>query len=95
MFDDDKTYLVFNLMVPERRISYYLGAMKRYTNKWWYSEDPIIIARFQLNEPVLLVRLEKLRQSLETILNRTVHVGELSFDNIKLKEEVFSALDNS
>lgn len=50
-------------------------------NYWWQSNDPAEIIRYQATEPVLLVNFKKLHESLETVLDRPVHTGELMHPN--------------
>ncbi len=95
MYYDNESYLLDYLKIPVKKLPIYLDAMSKYPFKWWLSEDMNIIARFQMNEPVLLVKSQKLREAIAAVLGKKcsdIPLDSLSFWNIKLKEEVYSKL---
>lgn len=51
-------------------------AAARYSQAWWLSADPYVIASYQLREPVLLVSFERLRRAVDLCLGYRVHVHE-------------------
>ncbi|MBQ9267742.1 MAG: hypothetical protein IJ217_05675 [Clostridia bacterium] len=87
-----KQYLEDVLRINPNKEERYLKTMAKYEEDWWNSSDPKKIAKFQLDEPVLLVRLAVLQDALEKVLRRAVSCSELHSSNEALKAEVATAL---
>jgi hypothetical protein len=61
-------------------------------NKWWLSEDPAEIARYQLFEPILLVPFGKFHEGTEKLLGRPVYTTEFALSLDGLKKEANAAI---
>lgn len=90
--DPRRNYLQCVLNVPTEKEETYLVAMDKYSSEhWWSSGDPVKIAKYQMNEELLLVPFIKLQNSLEVVLKRAVSPNEIHFDNDALRAEVEAA----
>lgn len=84
-------HLHYVLQVPEGCEQKYLNVMQKYSEEWWHSGDPFKIAKYQMNESVLLVPFLDLQNALEIVLERPVASFEISITNKELKAEVEAA----
>lgn len=66
-----------------------MEVMRRYAQSWWLSNDPTVIAYWQLRQPVLLVPFERLLESVELCLGGPVDVARL-LDPQQLFNEIFN-----
>lgn len=90
--DPRRNYLQCVLNVCDKKEESYLTAMDKYGSEhWWSSGDPVKIAKYQMNEEILLVPFIKLQNSLEFVLKRTVSPDEIHYDNDALRAEVEAA----
>ncbi|MBO5178981.1 MAG: hypothetical protein J6B87_01350 [Clostridia bacterium] len=90
--DVRRNYLHYVLNVPTKHEDAYVAVMDKYGNEhWWNSDDPAKVAKYQMNESVLLVPFIKLQNSLESVLKRTVSPNEIHYDNDALRAEVEAA----
>lgn len=90
--DIRRNHLQYVLNVPAKKQEFYLAAMDKYgTNHWWSSDDPAKIAKYQMNESLLLVPFIKLQNALESVLKRTVAPDEIHYCNDALRAEVEAA----
>ncbi|MBR4110926.1 MAG: hypothetical protein IKK43_04500 [Clostridia bacterium] len=87
-----RNYVRNVLQVPAEKEESYLAVMDKYGKvSWWDSDDPAKIAKYQMNESLLLVPFIKLQNSLEAVLKRAVSLNEIHFDNDALRAEVEAA----
>lgn len=87
-----RNYVRNVLQVPAEKEESYLAVMDKYGKEsWWNSDDPAKVAKYQMNESVLLVPFIKLQNSLEAVLKRTVAPNEIHFNNDALRAEVEAA----
>ena len=90
--DFRRNYLTGVLNVHPNDVNSYIAVMDKYGNEcWWDSDDPIKIAKFQVQESVLLVPFIKFQDALEIVLKRPVSSSEISFENAALRAEVIAA----
>ena len=59
-------------------------------NKWWLSEDPKTVARYQMFEPVLLVDFQLFKEGVGQFLGREIYTHDLI--GKKIKEELRQAI---
>lgn len=56
-------------------------------DKWWLSSDGKVLAKNQLEQPFLIIDINKFKKSIEKILGRSVRLSELDqgkpFDSLK------------
>ncbi len=70
-----------------------LHAQEKYgDNHWWLSEDPLVIARYQLFENIGMSDLDVQIAGLQKLLGRPVYHQELAFDVEELREEAKVAI---
>ena len=62
------------------------------SNRWWESDDPTVLLRFQTEEPIFVLALHPYIDMLGQYLERPVSHVELAYDSEKIKEEVRSAV---
>ncbi|VVB59632.1 Uncharacterised protein [uncultured archaeon] len=81
-------------LLPKDRQETLLSAMEKYgDNKWWLSENPVIIARYQLFENTCMVPdIGKILVGLQKLLGRPVYHHDLAFDVEGLREEAKVAI---
>ena len=62
-------------------------AASQYDERWWESNDPVIVAMYQLYEPILMVDFDVFHGGLEKLLGRPVFTHELGMNVEELKKE--------
>lgn len=75
----------------------YLAVMSKYPFDWWESNDPLVVAEFQLNEPLPLVPIIRLQNCLESIMGykavlECTKTQPIGFKNLRLKEAALAAI---
>ena len=91
--DPRRRYIQNVLQVSVDEEETYLAVMESYgSNHWWSSDDPVKIAKYQMNESKLLVPFIQLQNALEFVLKRTVSPSEISYSNDALRSEVEVAI---
>lgn len=66
----------------------YLNSMQTYGgNRWWESNNKVVKAYYQLNEPCKLIKLSQLQEGLEMLLNRKVAREEILYNKKALLRE--------
>lgn len=56
----------------------YLEAMAKYgTNHWWLSDEPAVVAHFQMHEEKFLIPFDKYQSSIEKTIGRKIEMHEL------------------
>ena len=81
----------FGTDLPQENLENLKTAMQKYDEKWWESEDPVQVARYQFFEPVLMSDFSKYHEGLEKLVGRPVWTHEaLSKDGLEteMKEAI-------
>ena len=90
--DVRRGYIQSVLNVPVAKQNIYIAAMEKYGSEhWWASDDPVKIAKYQINESLLLVPFIKFQDSLAIVLKRHVSASEIAYNNAALRAEVEAA----
>ena len=70
-----------------------IRVMEKYgDNKWWESNDPEYIARYQLFEDILMVDFSTFHEGVEKLLDRPVWTHEFGINVDELREEARIAI---
>ena len=80
--------------LPQENIDQVKAAMKKYgDNRWWESQDPEVIARYQFFEGIIMSDFGTFHRGLEILVGRPVYVHELALNREGLTREVQEAID--
>ena len=60
--------------------------------KWWRSDDPVEIAKYQIFETILMTDFSKFHEGIEKLLGRPVYTHEFGLNYDGLKEEAKKAI---
>lgn len=63
-------------------------ARAKYDLAWWLTDDPFVLAAYQLAEPVLLVPFQRLRRAVDLCLGERVDLLRY-LDPAKLRASIF------
>lgn len=77
---------------PEARKNVEETIAKYSNNKWWRSDDPVEIAKYQLFEEILMVDFSTFHEGVEKLLGRPVFTHEFGLNYDGLKEEATKAI---
>lgn len=77
---------------PEARKNVEETIAKYPSNKWWRSDDPVEIAKYQLFEKILMVDFGKFHEGVVKLLGRPVFTHEFGLNYDGLKEEATKAI---
>ena len=79
--------------LPQENKKNILNTMKKYgDNKWWNSNDPLYVARYQVFEDILMVPFDRYHEGIEKLLGRPVYTHEFGLNAEGLKQEVREAI---
>ena len=75
--------------LPQESVVTIMDTMKKYgDNRWWESNDPVVLAYHQLHEEIMMIELDKLYEGATKICGRDVYSHDLWMDRKNLMKEV-------
>jgi hypothetical protein len=96
MTDVKKQYIEGVLeTLPDENRERALKAMKKYgNNRWWRSDDPLEVAKYQVFEDTLLVPFDLYHEGIEKLVGRPVYTHEFESRLVDgLREEAKKAIE--
>ncbi|MCX6710120.1 MAG: hypothetical protein NTV63_04195 [Candidatus Woesearchaeota archaeon] len=82
--NDEYIHQRYGRDLPQENVDSLKRAMAKYgDNRWWESEDPVTIAKYQVFERILMSDFSIFSEGLEKLLERPVYTHELGRNNIK------------
>lgn len=82
----------FGTDLPQKNLENLRTAMQKYDEKWWESEDPVQVARYQFFEPILMSDFSRYHEGLERLVGRPVWTHELALNKDSLETEMEEAI---
>lgn len=78
--------------LEDARLRMFATAEKYGDNRWWESDDPEHVAKYQLFEPILMTSFSLFHEGVEKMLDRPVFTHEFGMNLKELKEEMRIAI---
>ena len=79
--------------LPDENRRNILKTMQKYgENKWWNSNDPLYVARYQIFEDILMVPFDRYHEGIEKLLGRPVYTHEFGLNPEELRQEARQAI---
>lgn len=83
---------ILDTLPPENKRNVLQTMTKYGDNKWWNSNDPLYVARYQVFEDILMVPFDRYHEGIEKLLGRPVYTHEFGLNVEGLKQEAREAI---